>query len=240
MKVKTTKYTDLELDRPVAVIGFPTAGLVSSIAANFYITQLEMTPVAGMSSADMPPYCLIGNGMALPPVRFFGRKGTGKTGRDVVVCMSEYTPKPECCYDLAHAILDYLRGLGCEEVICLEGVPRFTDEDEMVAFGSGPRARSLLRKTKLKVMDNGMVRGITGILLYDGPSAGMTVLSLMCPANQAVPDPGSAILFMSPVNKIIPGFRVDTKPLLAEADEIQRRIDEQEALDRGSEAQYYG
>ena len=89
MTIKTTRYADIGLERPIAVIGFPGAGLVSSIVPNYLVGQLSMTPVAGMSSPVMPPYCLIAGGIAMPPVRFFGRKGKGKNARDVIVCMSE-------------------------------------------------------------------------------------------------------------------------------------------------------
>lgn len=240
MTIKTTKYADLGLERPVAVIGFPGAGLVSSIAPNFCIGQLSMEPIAGMASPEMPPYCLIANDMAMPPVRFYGRKGTGKTGRDTIVCMSEYSPKPEFCYELAHAILDYLRRMGCEDIICLEGLPRSSPEDKMLICGSGPGARKLMKRSKVTVMDGGMVRGLTGVLLYDGPSAGMNVVSIMCPASQTMPDPGAAAEFFGPLNRMIPSFKVDKGPLLEEADQIRKRIEEQEAESKDETAQYYG
>ena len=105
MAVKTIRYEDMALEDPVAVIGFPSVGLVSSITANYMVGQLDMTPIAGLSSLSMPPYCLIYKGVAYPPVRFYGRKSTTKTGRDLIVCMSEYAPKPEDCYELVQAIL---------------------------------------------------------------------------------------------------------------------------------------
>lgn len=82
MAVKTFRYADLGLEDPVAIVGFPSVGLVSSITANYYVGQLEMEAVAGMSSPSMPPYCLIHRSRAYPPVRFYGRKHTTKTGRE--------------------------------------------------------------------------------------------------------------------------------------------------------------
>ena len=239
MSIRTVKYEDMGLDRPVAIIGFPSTGLVSSIASNFYVGQKDMPVIAGMSSPEMPPYCLIANGMALPPVRFYGHKGTGKTGRDVIVCLSEYSPKPEQCYDLAHAIISYLARMGCEDVICLEGVPKFSPEEVMVACGSGPGAAKMLKKAKVTIMDGGMVRGLSGIMLYDGPEAGMNVVTLMCPANQNLPDPGAAANFLGPISRMVPGMRVSPKPLLQEAEQIQKRLQEQVSA-KSDEANYYG
>ena len=239
MNLRTLKYADMDLERPIAIIGFPSVGLVSSIASNFCVGKLEMQPIAGMTSPEMPPYCLMSNGQALPPVRFYGRKGTGKKGRDAIVCMSEYTPKPEHCYDLSMYILNYLRSMGCEELVCLEGVPRFSDDDGMVVCGNGPNSQKMMRKTKLTVMENGMVRGITGIMLYSAPSAGMDVVALIAPANQSMPDPGSAAGFLGPLSKIVTSFKVDSQPLLDEAEEIQKRIDQQESV-HSDDTQFYG
>ena len=57
MDIETIQYEDLDLKDPVAVIGFPSIGLTSSIMANMYVKSLKMVPLAGMASANMPPYC---------------------------------------------------------------------------------------------------------------------------------------------------------------------------------------
>ena len=64
MAVKTIRYADMGLENPVAIIGFPSVGLVSSIMANYMVGQLEMGAIAGLSSPTMPPYCLIHRGVA--------------------------------------------------------------------------------------------------------------------------------------------------------------------------------
>lgn len=229
MTVKTARYADIGLEDPIAVVGFPGAGLVSSIVPNYLVGQLSMVPIAGMSSPVMPPYCLIAGGLAMPPVRFYGRKGRGKNGRDMIVCMSEYAPKPEDCYELAQEVLRYLKHMGCRTVVCLEGVPRYSNEDAMMVCGCGGNVRELMRRTKLKELSNGMIRGMAGVMLYDGPGWGFDVVSLVCPANQSMPDPGAAVGFLKPLSKLVPGLRVDPKPLMDEADQIQRRMDEQAA-----------
>ena len=240
MSIRTTRYADMELENPFAIIGFPGAGLVSSIMPNYYVGQLEMQPIAGMSSPDMPPYCLISNGMALPPVRFYGHKGKGKTGRDVIVCMSEYSPKPEHCYDLCNSILEYLRKMGCEDIICLEGTPRYTPEEVLSVCASGPNAEKMIKKSKLTRMDGGMIRGTTGVMMYEAPWYGITVTTILCPTTQNMPDPGSAAKMILPFSKLIPGMKVNTKQLLEEADQIQKKIEEAAAEKQESTAPYFG
>lgn len=244
MPIKTIRYTDLGLEDPVAVIGFPSVGLVSSITANYMVGQLNMETIAAMAGPNMPPYCLVSHGISYPPVRFYGRKHTTKTGRDLIVCLSEYAPKPEDCYELAQAILNYLKYMGCRDIVCLEGTARTSEEDRPVVCGNGPGSDKVVRKSKFTHMENGMVKGITGVIMYEAPSMGMGATSLMAPANPSFPDPGSAAAFIPAISSIVPGLRLSAKPLIAEADEIRRRMEsEQEEAERKAEeraAQLYG
>ena len=218
------RYGNMELESPVAVTGFPSSGLVSSIAANYFVSQKKMQVVAGLSGEDMPPYCYIYNGSAYPPIRIYGYKSRRKNGKDMVVCLSEYAPKPEQCYAISGTLLEYFRSLGVSELICLEGIPRIFEEDKVFACGSGPGARGMLKKSRLPIMDNCMVKGITGVMLYDGPQYGIDVMAILVPGNQSIPDPKSAAGFLDPVSKLVTGFKVDGSALLKEAEEINRRI----------------
>ena len=56
MDIETIQYEEMNLTDPVAVVGFPSVGLTSSIMANMYAKSLDMVPIAGMASANMPPY----------------------------------------------------------------------------------------------------------------------------------------------------------------------------------------
>ena len=243
MEIRTVRYADMGLEDPVAIIGFPSSGLVSSIAANYYVSQLKMPVVAGFSGPDMPPYSFVYDGNAYPPIRVYGYKGKekrGKKGRDVVICLSEYAPKPEQCYDVVHEISAYLRSIGSKEVICLEGIPRMSEEDSIVVCGSGPGSREMIKKTRLKVMESGMVRGTTGVMLYNGPLFGFDVMAVIVPGNQNLPDPGSAAGIVAPVSKVVSGFKVDTSMLLKEADEIDKRLQEQAVVPHDDSTQIYG
>lgn len=233
MSIETHTYTELVLDDPVAIVGFPSVGLVSSIAANYIASQLKMPVIAGMNGPNIPPYCLIADGVAYPPIRFYGMKSRTKTGRDLVVCTSEFAPKPEDCYEVGIAVLDVLRNLGCRQVVCLEGIPRISDTDHAVVCGSGIVSERIEQASGLPRMDNGMVKGTSGVILCESRPRGMTATTLMCPANPSIPDPGSAVEFLEPLSKMIKGLRIDSKPLLAEAEEIRKKLEaDQASVDR--------
>jgi uncharacterized protein len=65
-------------------------------------------------------------------------------------------------------------------------------------------------------------------MLYEGYRTGMDVMSILCSANPALPDPKAAASLIEPLSKIIPELNIDVTPLYKEAEEIERRIKSQE------------
>ena len=224
MNMEIIQYEDMDLNDPVGIIGFPTVGLTSSIMANMYVKSLNMTPVAGMASACMPPYCLVSEDRVMPPIRFYGYKNKRKNGQDVLLCMTEYAPKPEDCYFTSTQILNYMKYRGCKTIICMEGTPRFEDSKVMAVAG-GVNGKKLLKKCGLESMSEGMIRGMTGIIMYLAPSKGMDVITIMSPASSGVPDPASSTAFIEPISKLVPGFKTTPNELLKEAEIIRNQID---------------
>ncbi len=238
MDIEIIQYEDVTLRDPVAVIGFPSVGLTSSIMANMYIKSLGMIPVAGMAAPSMPPYCLISDHTAMPPVRFYAYKNKRKNGRDVLLCMTEYAPKPEDCYALTNRILNYMRAKGCRTIVSMEGTPKFEGSKTLV-IAAGPNGQKLIKKTGLEVMKEGMIRGLTGVMMYQAPNKGMDIISIMVPATSGVPDPGSATAFIEPISKLIPGFKTSPKELMKEAAIINAQIEEAQS-NMNNTSQYIG
>lgn len=224
MDLEIIQYNDMDFKDPIAVVGFPSVGLTSSIMANMYVKSLKMTPIAGMASSTMPPYCLVSEDDILPPLRFYGYKNKRKDGHDVILCMSEYAPKPEDCFAIANRIIMFLRQKGCRTIICMEGSPKF-DKSKTLVVAAGPNSEKLIKKSKLDRMTDGMIRGLTGVMMYEAPNKGLDIISIMVPAAQGVPDPGSSVSFIEPISRLIPGFKTKSEELLKEAELIQSQIE---------------
>ena len=60
-----------DLSKSVAIIGFPSLGLVSSIAASYMSKELKLNLIAGITSQEFPPYTIIQNSKPMPQIRMY-------------------------------------------------------------------------------------------------------------------------------------------------------------------------
>jgi uncharacterized protein len=245
-------YGEPSLKDPVAVVGFPSVGLVGSIVSSYLARALDLPVTAAVCSPDLPPYALVQEGRCYPPIRIYAgplpkkrhktaKKKDGESGeektqeakktaprgkkRDVVVVTSEIAPKPEQTEYIAASLFEALDSLGVKETVCLDGMPRITAEQKgLMGLGSSDAARKRVEDLGLTLMKDGIVRGISGVMLYMGEHDGRDVECILCPANPQLPDPRAAADLLPPLETIIPGLNIDPTPLTNEANEIDSRM----------------
>lgn len=227
-EIKIIKYSKDELDEAIAIVGFPTVGLVGSIVCSYLIKELKMPVLMGMTSNDMSPYCILVDGEPYPPIRvhsFCREKSECNECGDLMVVTSEISPNVEQCYKLSNEMLDMFKDYGIKKIICIEGIPRFGDNDGMYACGSTPEAREVIKSFEVEELKNGMIKGLTGVLLFEGRERDMNIVTLLCPADQKLPDPRAAVRVVEELAKVVPELKnVDTAPLVKEAEDLEKRI----------------
>jgi len=235
------KYKDKELKNTIAVVGFPSIGLVSSIAASFLARELKLDAIAGISSPDFPPYAIMQNGMPMPPIRIYAgdRDCDEETGLDcdsLVVITSEFMPKMELHYPIATTVLDWLSERNVKTIISLDGIMQFAhDEYILLGAGSTQNARDVMKEYGIEEFEGGMVRGTSGIMLFEGFKRGLDVITLLGSARADMPDPRGAAKLMEPLGRMLPELKIDTEPLYLEAEELERRMKSQAGSEGPSE-----
>ncbi|MCL2147756.1 MAG: PAC2 family protein [Methanomassiliicoccaceae archaeon] len=229
-EMKIIRYSEQRYDDPTAIVGLPGIGLVGSILTSFAIRELDMEVVAAVASPDFPPYTLIQDGNPYPPVRVYGCRRENASGEcgDLVIVTSEITLRPELYYDLNTALTGLFKEMGVSSVIAIEGIPQFEESGGIFACGSSAASRERIEGLGLKPLEDGLVRGLTGIMLYEAFYSGMDVIAMLCPANPALPDPRSAARMLEPLSKLVPELQIDAGPLYKEAEEIESKIKQQE------------
>jgi uncharacterized protein len=242
MDIEYRPYADCDLKGSAVVIGFPSLGLVSSIATNFLSRELKMDLVGGFTSSQFPPYCVLQGGRPMPQIRIFSgsrdsdpeKPGVG-CGR-VSIITTEFLPKPDQNRDIAMAVFDWIVDNGIGTVITLDGIPMFTpDKYELYAAGSTEHARSLIDEYGIEHFDDGMVRGVSGTLLYECSVKGIDAITLMGSAKSELPDPFGAARLLDPLKRMFPEINVDTEPLYEEAEALNKRINSRPTQQAGSD-----
>jgi uncharacterized protein len=123
-EIKIYELKRVDLKGATVIDGFPSVGLVSSIAANYLINVLRMEQIGLMDSLYFPTVSLVREGIPQNPVRIYAseRIGDENSSDRVVAFISEFQPPPNLVKPIAHAMLDWAEDQRCEFLLSPEGV----------------------------------------------------------------------------------------------------------------------
>lgn len=222
------EYKDAHLTDCMLVVGFPSVGLISSIAANYIVRTMKLDRIASIVSSNFPPYTILQEGVPSHPVRIYAGKrmcegGVGESCHQIVVILAEFMPKPELIKPLSDVILDWAKHKGVSTIITLEGM-NVGEQGPMttLSVGTTEKARDLMRKYEIAEMKEGMVSGMSGMLLAEGERIGVDVICLLGPAQADIPDARGAANLLELIGKMLPELKLDPVPLLKEAETIEQ------------------
>ncbi|MGB9881361.1 MAG: proteasome assembly chaperone family protein [Methanomassiliicoccales archaeon] len=239
-EIQIIELKETDLRGAYVIDGFPSVGLVGSIAANYLVTALALEQVGVVDSEYFPAVSWIKNGVPYGPVRIYaGEKGEDK----IVVFVSEFQPPTNLIKPLARAVMDWTEDHRCGMVISPEGLivqspaERQYEEVEKVdtardlinrvwGIGSTKRANEVLKNNGIPFFENGVVVGLASVLLNEGVYRDFDVLLLLSEASAEYPDARAAAAVTSAIDKILLHTDIDVKPLIDEAVMIEERLKE--------------
>ncbi len=230
--IKIFEFKRVDLRGATIIDGFPSVGLVSSIAANYLIKVLEMEHIGIMDSIHFPTVSLIRDATPLSPVRIYaGRKE--KSGDQIVAFISEFQAPPNLIRPISNTIIDWAIAQKCKMIVSPEGLvvdPELRDSAEIsdIVFGiaSSPRGRELLKQHGIQSFEEGVISGVAGVLLNEGRKRDFDVLTLLAEAHPDFPDAKAAALVLEAIDDLLLGIDFDAKPLFEEAQRIEEHIRE--------------
>jgi uncharacterized protein len=224
------EYKHLKLDRAMVVIGFPSIGLVSSIAANFIVKQMKLEKVAAIISDDFPPYSIVHEGNIIPPMRIHAGSRIcdekGEKCEHLVVITSEFMPSPNLLRPVVDLIIEWGKKNDANTILTLEGMNMGDNPEqrEILAVATGERCKSMLSTYGLKEFNEGMVSGLSGVMLSEGDRLKQDVICLLGPARVDYPDARGAARLLEQVAKMLPELKLDPEPLFKEAETVEKEL----------------
>jgi uncharacterized protein len=229
--IEIVTHTKIDLSNSMLIIAYPTVGLVSLIAGRFVIDALNLEEIGFIESSYNMPATVIHKGIPMPPVRIYaGKKKCGPNGTcsQLVVILSEFMPTWELMVPIAESILQWARQNKCKYIVTLEGTnavgEKASSNPKVFGLGSTLAMRELLKKYKIDESEEGLIPGVTGVLLYKGVQLKLDVLCLLSEVHVSYPDSRGAGRMLEKLNLFLPEIKIDPEPLNKEAETIEHMI----------------
>lgn len=221
----------LDLTGATVVDGFPSVGLVSTIAGNYLIDTLKLKQIGIMDNPNFPTLSVVHGGEPLAPVRIYAgeKAGEHKGQREkIVVFVSEFQPNPQLTRPIAEALVAWSKARKCgwiisPEGLVLEGQAAEDDRVEVYGVGSSPKTQALLREKQVPPFREGIIAGVSGVLLNVGRRESFDVVSILSEAHPNYPDARSAAIVIQIIAKLL-NLQINVEPLLREAEGFETQL----------------
>ena len=229
--VQIHEYGKFDFKGATIVDGFPSVGLVSTIAANYLIDMLKLEQVGIVDARHFPTLSVVHNGEPLNPVRIYGGEHNDRSGekRKLVVFISEFQPAPHLVRPIAEAMLEWARKVKADLVISPEGLVLEDEEahedteTEVYAIGSTPQMRKRIKDRGVESFNHGIITGVSGVLLNIGKREKVPVISILAEAHANYPDARSAATVIETMAKLL-DLEINVDPLYKEAEGFEKQI----------------
>lgn len=210
--------------RDASVIdGFPSLSSISSIAATYLVSSLNLDQIAALDSEDFPPISMVYDSKPKFPARIYAR-------RDLAAFVSEFTPHPRLFRRIANVMIEWSRRNQCDRIVTFLGVPHRTSEGtseaapEVYSVATTQRGRSLLNEVGIPQLKIGIVPGIAGVLLNEGKWNQFEVIALITESRSDIPDARAAARILEAMDKLLPDLHIDLTPLYDSAERIETTL----------------
>ena len=225
MDLEIYELKKIDLRDSIVLDGFPSVGLVSSIVANYIIDSLNLEQIAIVDSSYFPSIALVKNWKPLNPVRIYGGKITEEL--KIAVFVSEFQVPTPIVKPLVSLIFDWADEKRASLIVTPEGLITQEKKDKVDVYGVGstPYASEKIPDYVLK-FEEGVITGVTGVLLTEGVKLGRDVIALLAEAHPDYPDARAAARIVEVLNDMLRGIKIDPKPLYEEAEKIETNISE--------------
>lgn len=211
MHIEYKQLKPIDLEGATTVVGFPTAGLVGSIAASYLTSKLDMEMVGYFSSEKIPPVTAIHDYKPMPPLRVYASKKY-----KLLVILSEIVTPISISNEMAREISKMALKVKSPLVITLGGISMHQDENAVYGISTNEElVASLEKKGEINRVKEGATTGVAGLLLTPGMTKA-PVLSLLAETMEEQPDPKAASNVLRVLAKLL-GVKIDTAELEAEA-----------------------
>ncbi|EIJ66117.1 hypothetical protein BD31_I0598 [Candidatus Nitrosopumilus salaria BD31] len=220
-KIKVRELIKMDLEGGYLIDGFPSMGFSSAIATESMIHTSQFELAGVIDSESFPPISIVKNGKPNFPTRVFVNKDL-----KVAVFLSYLTIDQPLQRITAKTMLNWAKKHKVGLIVSSVAVKSSNGEGEIIGIGSTNSARKKVKDAGLKVLENGTVPGIPGMLLNEGSILNQDVIVIIFHTEGTGPDFKSSADLCMAMSKLIPGAVCDISSLQKEAEKAEILIKE--------------
>ncbi len=194
---------------PIIIQGFPSLGLVSTIATKFLVDHLDVEEIGYIESEHIMPLTAIHKSRVVNPITLFYNK---KYNMVIVQSITDVTGYE---WDLASTMLEIAKTLDAKEIIVLESIPSHEGNLDVYYFSTKHKIKDL------KEVKESIIMGTTAALLLKAKNFPITCL--FAEAHSQLPDSESAAKVVQALDAYL-GLKIDYGPLLEAAKKFEASL----------------
>ncbi|MEM4335553.1 MAG: proteasome assembly chaperone family protein [Candidatus Anstonellales archaeon] len=222
----------IKLKNGVLTTGLPGIGLVGRVACKYIVDKLKAEKIADLYSPHFPHQVLMNKkgGMRMLKNSFYVVK---KSKRPFVVMLGDVQAlTPEGQYELADAVIKYIKRIGINEIITIGGYSTGKVTETKRVFGAANNKKMIEKFKKMGVVfgeARGSIIGIAGVLPALAGLNRIDGICLMGETHGGYVDAASAKKVVELLSKYL-GFKINLEELekVAKEGEVAiKRIEEE-------------
>ena len=98
------------------------------------------------------------------------------------------------------------------------------EEIDILGVGATPHTRKMLKDMDIPLVEQGVLRNMTGVLLGEGRRRGLDILAILVEADPRFPDARAAAELITHLNTLLPAADLDGAPLIKEAERLESQL----------------
>lgn len=234
-----------KLKNPICVVGLPGIGNIGRIAIGYAVSQLKAKKFAELYSPYFFPFVMVHNDNIHTLRNEFYYYKTKK--RDIIFLIGDtQTYDPKGHYEVSGKILDFLKSVGCKEIISIGGfgTGKVSDKPKVYGVVSDPEMVKTYKKYDVSFNISGKIGtivGAAGLLPGLGKIYGMKGIALLGETTgfPIITDPTAAEAVLKVLQKML-GLKINLTKLEEKVQAMHEFIKKLETIQKQAVEQIKG
>ncbi|MEM3126590.1 MAG: PAC2 family protein [Candidatus Woesearchaeota archaeon] len=206
-----------KVKNPIIIEGFPGFGLVGTIASEFLVEHLKTELIGNIFLDELPAMIAVHEGKIIQPIGIYYNKENN------IIIISGISAMPGMEWKLADAVLKLARDNEAKEIVSIEGVGTSlpNEKPKTYYYADDEKNSKKLETLKLEKLREGIIVGVTGILLAKGE--GIKRTAIFVETVSGLPDANAAAEAIKAIDGYL-GLKVNYEPLKEQARKFEEKL----------------